>query len=349
MPLIACGQICSTNDVGHNLAISVQLARDAAAQGATALFLPEASDYISNNAHEGYLLAAPLASHKYALGLQAVAKELGIYISVGIHERPGPEDMAGEAPGSERVFNTHVCISPDGTLKAFYRKLHLFDVHLKESSAASAGESDRMIPGDRVPEPVDMGALGRLGMEICYDIRFPELHTILRRKGADIIAIPAAFTLPTGRAHWYTLVRSIAIAYQVYVVASAQAGAHTPARSSWGQALVFDPWGRELGRLPSIDETADPSKPMPSQFVLAEIDLAVVESVREQIPLAFQKREDVYGVVGRDALALAPTTTTAAEPYLLTRLWKGIQSMLGYGEPAIRLLPSHNDEKSTRY
>jgi predicted amidohydrolase len=112
-----------------------------------------------------------------------------------------------------------------------------------------------------------------------FFFRFPELHIILRRKGADIITIPSSFTLPTGRAHWHTLVRSVAINYQVYVIAAAQAGAHSPQRSSWGEALVFDPWGVELGRLPSVDEADDPTQPMPPQFILADVDPARVECV----------------------------------------------------------------------
>ncbi|KAJ7503510.1 carbon-nitrogen hydrolase [Mycena galericulata] len=306
MVLVACAQMCSTDDVAHNLAISIQLARDAAAGGAKALFLPEAADYIANDAHLGYLLAEPLATHTYTLGLQAVAKELGIFINAGIHERPSAGEQSSEEPGSERVYNTQVCIGPDGKIKSFYRKLHLFDIQLKDAAAPGekppmGGEHRRIIPGSVIPDPVDMGDIGRVGLEICYDIRFPELHVILRRKGADVITIPSAFTVPTGRAHWYTLLRAVAITYQVYVIAATQAGAHSPARSSWGEALVFDPWGVELGRLPSIDEAEDPTLPMPPQFILADVDPARVESVREQIPLAIQKREDIYGVVGADA------------------------------------------------
>ncbi|KAJ6596019.1 carbon-nitrogen hydrolase [Mycena sp. CBHHK59/15] len=331
MVLVACAQMCSTDNVAHNLVMSVQLARDAAAAGAKALFLPEASDYITNDAHLGYILAEPLASHTYTLGLQATAKELSIYINAGIHERPSPGEANDEEPGSERVYNTHI--------KSFYRKLHLFDVQLKGAPPAlvngvmkepRTGEHRRIIPGTVIPTPVDMGDIGRVGLEICYDIRFPELHIILRRKGADIITIPSAFTLPTGKAHWYTLVRSVAINYQVYVIAAAQAGAHSPARSSWGEALVFDPWGVELGRLPSIDEAADRTKPMPPQFVLADVDMATVQSVREQIPLEIQKREDVYGVVGANTFVDA-SVANAQQPGVLERVWQGVKSFLGYG------------------
>ncbi|KAF7330169.1 Nitrilase-like protein [Mycena venus] len=345
MVLIACAQMCSTDNVAHNLAMSVQIARDAAAAGAKALFLPEASDYIANDAHLGYLLAQPLATHTYTLGLQAVAKELGIYINAGIHERPSPDEAASEEPGSERVFNTHVSIGPDGKVKAFYRKLHLFDVQLKDDSAEAipgeklprTGEHKKIIPGSVIPEPVDMGAIGRVGLEICYDIRFPELHIILRRKGADIITLPSAFTVPTGRAHWYTLVRSVAINYQVYVIAATQAGAHSTQRSSWGEALVFDPWGVELGRLPSIDETENPTQPMPPRFILADVDLARVESVREQIPLEIQKREDIYGVVGANTFVGSSSVAETQPLGVLEHVWQGLKRLFGYGYGSVRL------------
>ncbi|KAF8206964.1 carbon-nitrogen hydrolase [Mycena galopus ATCC 62051] len=179
--------MCSTDNVAHNLATSVKLARDAAAAGATALFLPEASDYIADDPHLGYLLAEPLATHTYTLGLQAVAKELGIYISAGIHERPNPDEAVSEESGSERVFNTHVSIGPDCQVKAFYHKLHLFDIQLKEETQAISGEKSprtgehkKSIPRSVIPS------------------LFPESHIILRRKGADVITLPStASSAPT--------------------------------------------------------------------------------------------------------------------------------------------------------
>ncbi|KAF7327335.1 Nitrilase-like protein [Mycena kentingensis (nom. inval.)] len=353
MVLVACGQICSTNNVAHNIAISVQLARDAAKAGAKAIFLPEASDYISTTAHEGFLLAEPLSTHTYTSALRAVAKELGVYISVGIHERPGPDEAKSEEPGSERVFNTHVTIGPDGDILGTYRKLHLFDIQLKEGNDAQpgkkTGEHERIIPGDTIAEPVSLGAIGKLGMEICYDIRFPELHIILRRKGADIIAIPSAFTVPTGRAHWATLVRSVAINYQVYVIAAAQGGAHNPTRSTWGEALAFDPWGEQLGRLPSIDEVEDPTQSMPPQFMLIDIDQARVESVREQIPLDIQKREDVYGVVGANTFSPTLLDASAGDPSFFVAVWRSVKELFGYPSGSVRLrdTSSSQSEKAT--
>ncbi|KAF8169819.1 carbon-nitrogen hydrolase [Mycena galopus ATCC 62051] len=147
--------------------------------------------------------------------------------------------------------------------------LHLFDIQLKEDAHAIPGEKSprtgehkKIIPGSVIPEPVDLGDIGRVGLEICYDIRFPDLHIILRRKGADVITLPSASTVPTGRAHWYTLVRAVAIKYQVYVIAATQAGAH-----SWGEALVFDPWlpGENAAKVASDTDSASASaSPSPS-------------------------------------------------------------------------------------
>ncbi|KAJ7314564.1 carbon-nitrogen hydrolase [Mycena albidolilacea] len=312
MVLIACAQMCSTDNVAHNLAIS-------------------ASDYIANDLHLGYLLAEPLATHTYTLGLQAIAKELGIHINAGIHERPSPDEVTSEEPGSERVFSTHVSIGPDSKVKAFYRKLHLFDIQLKETDEGQAipreklprtGEHKKIIPGSVIPEPIGRHWTRRL-------------HIILRRKGADIITLPSAFTVPTGRAHWHTLVRSVAINYQVYVIAAAQAGAHSPQCSSWGEALVFDPWGVELGRLPSIDEVDDPTQPLPPQFVLADVDLARVQSVREQITL--EKRDDVYGVVGANTFVGSSVTELELQHLdVLERIWRAYKVSLGMAPSVCR-------------
>lgn len=207
------------------------------------------------------------------------------------------------------------------------------------------GESLRIRPGKKICEPVETVA-GKVGLEICYDIRsvspfpsfpppsssasgtwlnrtssknrFPEIHAILRDKGAQIIALPSAFTLKTGEAHWATLLRGIAITYQVFVVASAQAyvcfilrhlgrlliqslsltvcrGAHTPTRSSWGETLIFSPWGTQLGRLPSIkDVEEDERSPMKAEWVVVDLDLGEVDEVRGMIPLEGQRRTDVY-------------------------------------------------------
>ncbi|KAL1405483.1 Carbon-nitrogen hydrolase [Vanrija albida] len=313
MTKVAIAQILSTHDVKHNLAVSAKVVRDAVAEGAKAVFLPEAADFIARSADETFQLSAPLSKHEYTQGLQALAKELGVVISAGVHDLPEADEKDDEPEGSLRVYNTHVLIGTEGQLLARYRKIHLFDVELQQAVGADGvvpapkrtGESDRVRPGKEIVAPVAVDGLGKIGLEICYDLRFPELHIIQTRLGADILTFPSAFTLKTGKDHWATLLRGIAIQFQVYVLASAQYGAHNPQRSSWGEALAFDPWGRQLGRLRSVEDDGDKAAidkvyAEGGEYFLTDIDLEAVTGTRKQIPLAFQKRSDIYGVVGKE-------------------------------------------------
>ncbi|WVW82916.1 hypothetical protein I302_104930 [Kwoniella bestiolae CBS 10118] len=305
---IAVAQIRSTADPVHNLEISRKVVRKAAEQGAKAIFLPEASDFINQSFPDSRKLSLPLFKHYYTLGLQETAKELGVSISVGIHE--GPDDEK-----EERFWNSHVIIGGDGAIRACYRKLHLYDVELTKPPNEDGtipppqrtGESDRILPGQKVVPPIEIEGLGKVGLEICYDIRFPELSMILTRLGATTLLFPSAFMVKTGRDHWATLCRSQAIQSQSYVIASAQYGAHNPKRTSWGESIAFDPWGRQLGRLRSVDDTppgADEGVEKvyeeEGEFFLVEIDQQVVKDTRGQIPLGVQRRTDIYGVVGEN-------------------------------------------------
>ncbi|CED85504.1 Carbon-nitrogen hydrolase [Phaffia rhodozyma] len=315
MTKIAACQITSTPDVDHNLKISETVIRGAVKDGAKVIFLPEAADFITDSAHECFLLSAPISNHTYLKGIQSLAKELQVTILVGIHDlpEPGSAEDKEEEEGSERVFNTQVVVGTHGQIVEIYRKVHLFDVKLKGDKGETSGpngpsedtdqpekrtgESLRIRPGKKICDPVSTVA-GKVGLEICYDIRFPEIHSILRDKGADIIALPSAFTLKTGKAHWATLLKSIAITYQVFVVAAAQVGAHTSSRSSWGETLVFSPWGTELGRLRSMDDVPEDerSNPLKPEFVIVDLNLGEIEEVRGMIPVEGQRRIDVYNV-----------------------------------------------------
>ncbi|RSH78283.1 Carbon-nitrogen hydrolase [Apiotrichum porosum] len=297
MTKVAVCQILSTNDPAHNLAVSSKVIRDAVAAGAKAVFLPEASDFIATSAQECRDLSFPLSQHPYALGLQKLAKELGVTVSAGVHDLPEADEPNHEPEGSIRVYNTHVLIGADGSLLARYRKLHLFDVELAQTNEDGTpakpkrtGESDRIIPGGEIVPPIPIAGVGNIGLEICYDLRFPELHIILTRLGADILTFPSAFTLRTGKDHWPTLCRAVAIQYQVYVLAAAQYGDHNPSRSSWGESLAFDPWGRELGRLRSIKEESPDVDRMYAEggeFFICDVDTGVVGI-------------DQYGIVGKE-------------------------------------------------
>jgi predicted amidohydrolase len=179
--------------------------------------------------------------------------------------QPVPEAV----PGDPRVRNTSVLIGPDGRTIAVYRKIHLFDVdlqgmeHLKESKA--------VVPGDEVV--VADTPAGRLGLSICYDVRFPELYRELSRRGARVLCVPSAFTERTGKAHWEVLLRARAIENLAYVMAPAQVGHHGGGRTSHGQALIVDPWGAVVSQVPDGEGIA-----------LAELDFARLERLRRELP-----------------------------------------------------------------
>ncbi|WVQ71826.1 hypothetical protein IAR50_001368 [Cryptococcus sp. DSM 104548] len=313
---IAVAQIRSTGDPVANLRRSENIIRKAVHDGAKAVFLPEAADFIHPDKAHSRTLSLPLPKHTYTLGLQKLAKELGVTISVGVHE--GPEDEH-----EERVYNTHLLIGKEGELLARYRKVHLFDVELKkppgpdgaEQPSQRVGESERILRGEGITPPFHVEGLGKIGLEICYDIRFPEVSIILTRLGAQILLFPSAFTIKTGRDHWYTLCKATAIQYQTYLIASAQYGAHNESRTSWGETIAFSPWGEQLGRLRSFDDTPPPKSQEgekgdeaveklyedSGEYFITEIALDKVGEVRKQLPLAIQKRADVYGVVGEHA------------------------------------------------
>jgi len=184
----------------------------------------------------------------------------------------------------KKTYNTHIIVNSDGNIVTSYQKIHLFDVNivnqvtLRESNQTQAG--DTMVSCDT--------PIGRMGVTVCYDVRFPELYATLRRRGkCEIFCIPAAFTVPTGNAHWHTLIRARAIENQCYVIAAAQIGKHDQAgkRITYGHALVVDPWGT------IIAETS--TKQIPG-YCLAEIDLNTVKQTRTEMPLDTHERCDIY-------------------------------------------------------
>lgn len=179
-----------------------------------------------------------------------------------VHERiPGD-------PG--RVHNTSVLLGSDSAVLARYRKLKLFDLDLPE---VQVRESDTIAAGSEPPPVVDT-PLGRLGLTICFDLRFPDLYQRLRRGGAEVVFVPSNFTVPTGRAHWEVLLRARAIEGQFFVVAPAQVGQHNPRYASYGHGMVVDPWGRVV----MVNDGGPGVR-------IAELDLSLVAAVRERLPL----------------------------------------------------------------
>ncbi len=262
-------QLNSTEDVEANLAKADRLVRQAAAQGAELVVLPEKWNVLGTD--EQMEAAAEPLDGRGITWARETAAELGIdFVAGSIFEK---------VPGREKHANTSVHVGPDGELKAVYRKLHLFDVEL---DGVTYAESETEDPGDEVV--VSTLADGRrLGMSICYDVRFPELYRALVAEEAEILAIPADFTLATTRDHWEVLVRARAIENQCFVVAPNQIGIRPPGNRAGGRSLIVDPWGLVLACAPDL-ETA----------IVADLDFENLREVRRRIPALTHRRPEIY-------------------------------------------------------
>jgi deaminated glutathione amidase len=265
---VAAVQLNSTGEKGRNLSAAERLVRAAAAEGAELVALPEKWNLLA--AGDELAAGAEVLDGPSLNAARGWARDLGIYLLAGsIAER------GGEA---EKAFNTSVLIGPGGEDLAVYRKIHMFDV---EAGGVLYRESDREQPGKEiVSAPVD-GV--ELGMTVCYDLRFPELYRILAVRGARMIAVPSAFTAATGRDHWEVLLRARAIENQAFLIAPNQVGEASPHYSSHGRSAIVDPWGVVLAMAP--DEEC---------FVIAELDLAAQERIRERLPSLASRRPSSY-------------------------------------------------------
>ena len=237
MFLAACVQLRCTTDIERNLSKTEALVRRAARYGAQFVATPENTSLLGPQFHKVDLaesLDGPIGQR-----LSALAAETGIHLLIGsVNEQR--VDAAGQ-PDPVRCHNTSMLFGPDGTLVEYYRKIHLFDVDV--AGGLSVRESDTICPGTEVK--VAETPLGRIGMSICYDLRFPELYRAQVDAGADIICVPSAFTLTTGKDHWHALLKARAIETQCWVFAPAQWGTHDAEgkRKSYGHSVIIDPWG----------------------------------------------------------------------------------------------------------
>ena len=220
------------SDKEANLAAAAELVTNAAASGASLVALPEVFAWRGPQEREPEI-AEPLTG-RIGTFASELARRLGIWLVAGSILETADERAAGG-----RCYNTTALFSPDGTLAASYRKIHLFDVDVE--GRIQVRESKTRLAGDS-PCCVDT-ELGRIGLAICYDLRFPELFRGLAAAGAEIVVLPSAFTAPTGRAHWHTLVRARAIENQCYVIAPDQFGASSMGFENYGHSLIVDPWG----------------------------------------------------------------------------------------------------------
>ena len=263
---VAAVQLTSRGDLTDNLARCGHLVGQAAERGARLVVLPECFAFLGEREGEKMAVAEGLDAARPGPILGATmawATQHQVWIvGGGLPER---------IPGDERrAYNTAVVVGPDGRLAATYRKIHLFDVDIP--GGAVLRESDATAPGrDLVVVDVD-GT--RVGLTICYDLRFPELYRrLVYDQGAEVVVVPAAFTAHTGRAHWHLLLRARAIENQAYVVAAAQWGQHNPKRETFGHSLIIDPWGAVVDELPSGDGV-----------VVATLDADTLRRVRQQMP-----------------------------------------------------------------
>ncbi len=271
---VAAVQLNSTAEKAANMEAADRLTRAAAADGARLIVLPE--KWTALGSDDDMRAGAETLQGPAISWARALARELGIDLVAGsILERPQGE--AGVA--TEKLANTSVHIDPQGEVRAVYRKLHMFDVEVEgraynESAITEAGEE---IVLSATPDGVE------LGLSICYDLRFPELYRILALRGARVFALPAAFTLPTTRDHWETLVRARAIENQAFVIAANQVGAHPGGHRSGGHSMIVDPWGTVLAQAPDGEG-----------HIVAELDLERQEEIRTQFPALANRRSEVY-------------------------------------------------------
>jgi len=258
---IALVQMRSGPDPDANLAALLPMLEQAAAGGASYILTPEVTMAFAENREGLAKVAAPFEEHPQLARVGALARQLGIHIHIGSLAVPLPDG---------RFANRSVLFRPDGEVAATYDKIHLFDADIAGLNAYR--ESATYAGGGQAVT----AALGEftLGMSICYDMRFPALYNSLANAGANLIAVPASFTVPTGQAHWHVLLRARAIETGSYVIAAAQGGRHLNGRATYGHSLVIDPWGRVIAEL-DHDEPG---------ILLADIDLALVAEARQRVP-----------------------------------------------------------------
>jgi predicted amidohydrolase len=262
----AAVQMCATDDLARNLAVCREQVAAAAGLGARLVILPECFAFLGRTEGDKLAIAESLDLARpgpiVSMLVELATKHQIWLVGGGLPERV-PCDAA-------RTYNTAAVFAPDGTLAAAYRKVHLFDVDIP--GGAVLRESDATCPGtDRVVVDID-GA--KVGLSICYDVRFPELYReLVKDRGADVLIVPAAFTAHTGRAHWHLLLRARAIEDQAWVIAAAQWGKHNEKRESFGHSLVVDPWGTLVAERPDGDGV-----------VIAALDGESVAKTRRQMP-----------------------------------------------------------------
>ena len=254
-------QMTSGIDPERNAATLERDLAAVAAEGAHIAFTPEMSGCLDKNRERLMATATTEAKDPVLARVREVAKKTGLWIHLG--------SLALKSIDAEKLVNRGFLISPDGEVAASYDKIHLFDVDLGEGERY--GES-RTFQGGTRPALADAEG-ATIGMTICYDVRFPRLFDRLSEAGAQILSVPAAFTVPTGEAHWHLLLRARAVENSCFVIAAAQAGAHEDGRTTYGHSLVVDPWGEVL-----LDMGTEPG------HAVCDLELERISEIRRKLP-----------------------------------------------------------------
>jgi predicted amidohydrolase len=266
---IACVQINASGSKADNIERAEALVARAAATGADVVLLPEKWNGIGS-AEILLEVAEPLEDGETVEAMSGWARRHGITLVGG--------SIAERREGRGKLSNTSVVFDPEGEIAAVYRKIHLFDV---EVGGHVYRESETEEPGD---EPVTCEVEGwRVGLSVCYDLRFPELYRILAVEGAELVTVPAAFTLYTGKDHWELLLRARAVENQCYVAAANQWGVNAGGKPSYGRSSIVDPWGVVLAQAPDED-----------CVISAELDRAAMERIRRALPSLANRQPAAY-------------------------------------------------------
>lgn len=263
----ACIQLSAAADIQANLAAIAPMLAAARQQGASLIALPENATFIGGDDAARLANAQPEASHPALPFFTAQAKALEAWILCGSLTIRRPDG---------KLHNRSYLFGPDGAVAAQYDKIHLFDAKL--AGGEHYRESDLVVPGDKAV--LAETPFGTLGLTVCYDMRFGKLYRDLAKAGAAIITVPAAFTVPTGQAHWHSLLRARAIESGCFILAPAQCGTHDGGRRTYGHSLIIDPWGAimaEAGDAPGI--------------IYADLGMDMVAQVRQMLPSLTHDRE----------------------------------------------------------
>ena len=257
---VSCIQMCSSHDIESNLAKVEKFLKEVAKKGSKLALLPETFSFIARNHHEKLKNAEK--THLTLEFLSQQAKQHQLWIIAGSTLCPSEH--------SDKLYNRCPIFAPDGTQHSSYDKIHLFDADLGTES----WQESQTIEAGKEPVSITIDSDWKAGISICYDLRFPELYRHYSAQGCNILSVAAAFTVPTGKAHWETLLRARAIENQCYVLASAQYGKHSDGRETYGHSMMIDPWGKIIAKLHDGEG-----------IITAELDLSHLQHIRAALPI----------------------------------------------------------------